>query len=390
MMAPYEAMIAPYRFAELRALGRVTLRPREVNWKNVGDNYSDGLHIPVAHPGLTRLFGKSYGIEAEPHVDRMWGDLQDSESANWSERAYQRLLPPVPHLPEDKQRHWFYFKLWPSVAFDIYPDQVDFMQWLPTGPTSCIIREISYVLPDERREMKAARYLNWRINRQVNAEDTALITRVQEGMASRSFLNGAAVRQGSVPETFLQAHPRDHPRSAQRTTPCPGLEPYMTQKYDAVIIGAGHNGLVCAFYLAQAGLKVRIVERRDVVGGAAVTEEFHPGFRNSVASYTVSLLQPKVIADMKLADHGYRVIERPISNFLPQEDGGYLKLGGGLERTQAEFARFSKHDADILPEYYDSLEVVADVLRDLAMKSPPNVGDGLKTLIDGALQGRKL
>ncbi|MFM2411444.1 MAG: hypothetical protein RL481_2272 [Pseudomonadota bacterium] len=164
----------------------------------------------------------------------------------------------------------------------------------------------------------------------------------------------------------------------------------MTQKYDAVIIGAGHNGLVCAFYLARAGLKVRIVERRDVVGGAAVTEEFHPGFRNSVASYTVSLLQPKVIADMKLAEHGYRVIERPISNFFPQEDGGYLKLGGGLERTQAEFARFSKHDAAILPEYYDSLEVVADVLRDLAMKSPPNIGDGVKSLIDGALQGRKL
>ena len=164
----------------------------------------------------------------------------------------------------------------------------------------------------------------------------------------------------------------------------------MTKKYDALIIGGGHNGLVCAFYLAKAGLKVRIVERRNVVGGAAVTEEFHPGFRNSVASYTVSLLQPKVIADMKLADHGYRVIERPISNFLPQEDGGYLKLGGGLERTQAEFARFSKHDAAVLPEYYDSLEVVADVLRDLAMKSPPNVGDGVKTLIDGALQGRKL
>ncbi len=164
----------------------------------------------------------------------------------------------------------------------------------------------------------------------------------------------------------------------------------MNQKYDAVIIGAGHNGLVCAFYLARAGYKVRIVERRDVVGGAAVTEEFHPGFRNSVASYTVSLLQPKVIADMKLHDHGYRVIERPISNFLPQEDGGYLKLGGGLERTQKEFARFSERDARALPEYYDMLEGVADVLRDLALKAPPNVGDGIKTLIDGALQGRGL
>lgn len=164
----------------------------------------------------------------------------------------------------------------------------------------------------------------------------------------------------------------------------------MTKQYDAIIIGAGHNGLVCAFYLARAGLKVRIVEARDVVGGAAVTEEFAPGFRNSVASYTVSLLQPKVIADMKLADHGYRVIERPISNFLPQEDGGYLKLGGGLERTQKEFARFSAHDAARLPEYYDMLEGVADVLRDLALKSPPNVGDGFKTLIDAARQGRGL
>jgi len=161
----------------------------------------------------------------------------------------------------------------------------------------------------------------------------------------------------------------------------------MTAQYDAVIIGAGHNGLVCAFYLAKAGLKVRMVERRDVVGGAAVTEEFYPGFRNSVASYTVSLLQPKVIADMKLHDHGYRVIERPISNFLPQEYGGYLKLGGGLERTQAEFRKFSHADAEALPAYYDALEGVAEVLRDLALKSPPNVGEGLRTLMAGASQG---
>jgi phytoene dehydrogenase-like protein len=164
----------------------------------------------------------------------------------------------------------------------------------------------------------------------------------------------------------------------------------VTPKYDAIIIGAGHNGLVCAFYLARAGLKVRIVERRNIVGGAAVTEEFHPGFRNSVASYTVSLLQPKVIADMRLVDHGYKVIERPISNFLPQADGGYLKLGGGLERTQAEFRKFSAADAAILPAYYDALDGVADVLRDLALQSPPNIGDGFRTLIDGALQGRGL
>lgn len=190
MMVPYAATIAPYRFEDLHAQGRVTLRPREVNWKNIGDNYSDGLHINVAHPGLTRLFGKSYGVEATAHVDRMWGDLIDRASDNWSERMYQRLLPPVPYLPEEAQRHWLYFKLWPNVAFDIYPDQIDFMQWLPVSPTESLIREISYVLPDDRREMRAARYLNWRINRQVNAEDTVLITRVQQGMASRSFTAG--------------------------------------------------------------------------------------------------------------------------------------------------------------------------------------------------------
>ncbi len=164
----------------------------------------------------------------------------------------------------------------------------------------------------------------------------------------------------------------------------------MSKPYDALIIGGGHNGLTCAFYLAKRGLKVRVLERREVVGGAAVTEEFHPGFRNSVASYTVSLLNPKVIADMKLAERGLRIIERPISNFLPQEDGGYLKLGGGLERTQEEFRKFSAKDAEALPAYYDMLDVVADVLRDLAMQTPPDVTGGLAALIAAASQGRKL
>ena len=190
MMAPYEQLIAPYRLDELRALGRMTLRPRAVNWKNIADNYSDGLHIVVAHPGLTRLFGHSYGVEAAEHVDRMWGLIAEQPSAKLSERMYQRALPRVEYLPEDAQRQWLYFKLWPNVAFDIYPDQVDFMQFLPVSPTSTMIREINYAIPDERREMKAARYLNWRINRQVNAEDTALITRVQQGMMSSSFTSG--------------------------------------------------------------------------------------------------------------------------------------------------------------------------------------------------------
>lgn len=190
MMAPYDHELEPYRFEDLQPFGRVTLRPRTVNWKNISDNYSDGLHIPVAHPGLTRLFDKGYGVEAQTWVDKMWGQLVDEPSINASERLYQALLPDVPHLPPERKRLWTYFKLWPNFAFDIYPDQVDFMQFIPISPTRTLIREIAYALPDDRREMKAARYLNWRINRQVNAEDTELVARVQEGMASRSFTAG--------------------------------------------------------------------------------------------------------------------------------------------------------------------------------------------------------
>ena len=158
------------------------------------------------------------------------------------------------------------------------------------------------------------------------------------------------------------------------------------ERYDALIVGGGHNGLVCAFYLARAGLKVRVLERREIVGGAAVTEEFAPGFRNSTASYTVSLLQPRIIADMGLHARGLRIVERPLANFLPFEDD-YLKLGGGSARTQAEFARFNAADAAAYPAYDAALGRVAQVLRDLALKTPPNAGGGLAALVAGARQG---
>lgn len=151
----------------------------------------------------------------------------------------------------------------------------------------------------------------------------------------------------------------------------------MARAETALIIGGGHNGLVCAYYLARAGFKVSVLERRGVVGGAAVTEEFHPGFRNSIASYTVSLLNPQIIADMGLHARGLRIIERPISNFLPTEDGRYLKVGGGLAATQAEVGKFSAKDAAALPAYYAMLDEIADVLRDMAIQTPPNGPDGI-------------
>ncbi|WP_309643827.1 NAD(P)/FAD-dependent oxidoreductase [Phenylobacterium sp.] len=166
----------------------------------------------------------------------------------------------------------------------------------------------------------------------------------------------------------------------------------MASERDILIVGGGHNGLVCAAYLAAAGLKVTVLERRDVVGGAAVTEEFHPGFRNSVASYTVSLLNPKVIADLELHRHGLKIVERKVSNFLPVP-GGYLATGEG--RTKSEVAKFSQRDADRLDAYGDRLEAIADVLRDLVLQTPPNLVEGglaqaIPELLKSASLGRKL
>src|ERR1700748_1452784 len=134
---------------------------------------------------------------------------------------------------------------------------------------------------------------------------------------------------------------------------------------DVVIIGAGQNGLPCARYLAGAGLRVKVIERRKVVGGAAVTEEFHPGFRNSVAAYTVSLLNPQVISDLKLAEHGLRIVERRAQNFLPTPDGSYLLTGEG--RTHQSVAKLSERDALKIDAFTRELEEIADVLRALVL-----------------------
>jgi phytoene dehydrogenase-like protein len=162
---------------------------------------------------------------------------------------------------------------------------------------------------------------------------------------------------------------------------------------DAVIVGGGHNGLVCAAYLAAAGLKVTVLERRNVVGGAAVTEEFHPGFRNSVAAYTVSLLNPKVIRDLDLPRHGLRIVERKLANFLPLDETSYLKVGA--DHTAEEVAKFSARDAGRLGAYGARLDVIADVLRDLVLETPPNVTagswlDALPELLRSARLGKRI
>jgi phytoene dehydrogenase-like protein len=152
------------------------------------------------------------------------------------------------------------------------------------------------------------------------------------------------------------------------------------ETFDAVIIGGGHNGLACACYLAAGGLSVKVLERRGVVGGAAVTEEFHPGFRNSTASYTVSLLNPKVIRDLKLANHGLRILERPMSNLLPLPNGDALRVPTGDEEFRREVTRFSRRDAERLPEFMAMVHRVADQIRGLVLQTPPSPDGGVTDL----------
>lgn len=164
-------------------------------------------------------------------------------------------------------------------------------------------------------------------------------------------------------------------------------------RYDALIIGGGHNGLVCAFYLARAGRRVCVLEAHHTPGGAAVTEEFHPGYRNSVASYTVGLLAPEVIEDMALHAQGLEIRLRPAANFLPATDGRSLLLHNDLDASCEEIARHSPADAEHYPIYLRELGEIAVALGELARRAPPDpcggVGDGLALLRD-ALRLRRL
>jgi phytoene dehydrogenase-like protein len=147
----------------------------------------------------------------------------------------------------------------------------------------------------------------------------------------------------------------------------------METRYDAIVIGAGHNGLVTACYLARAGKKVLVLERRPVVGGACVTEEVFPGFKVSTAAYVNSLFRPEIVRDLKLHDHGFALLERNPSSFSPFPDGRYLFLSGDKEANRREISKFSARDAENYPKYEAMLERVADVIEPTLTQRPPNL-----------------
>ncbi len=192
MMAPYAAELAPYRLADMMPEHPgIWTDTTDADWKTVMDNYLEGYHIPVGHPGLQRMFGGSYEVEVKDHgVARATSTLRPTPSSVWSERAYQRLLPETGHLPEALRRAWNYYSLFPNTAFSVLPHSVSFFQVLPLGPGRVMVRGAAYSLPDARPAMRAARWLGGRINHRVYLEDDRLVRSVQGGLNSTTYRGG--------------------------------------------------------------------------------------------------------------------------------------------------------------------------------------------------------
>jgi len=182
----------PYRFEDMVPLSPISQETWNVDWKITMDNYLESYHVPIGHPGLYRMFTPDYEDQASvPGVARGISWLREQDSPRWAEGMYQRMVgKTVTHLPEDQRRSWRFYSALPNLGIDVFPDQMDFFQVLPSGPGKCIVRGGLFGLPDDRREMRALRYLSSRINTQVNNEDKWLCARVQRGLASGSYKPG--------------------------------------------------------------------------------------------------------------------------------------------------------------------------------------------------------
>ncbi|MGF1610320.1 MAG: SRPBCC family protein [Kiloniellales bacterium] len=202
IMAPLAAELAPYRFEELQPYERLWQRELAADWKIVWDNYLESYHFTTSHPGLYDLIGADTAIvPLDGGLTRLSNPIRDKPARHWSARAYQRLLPEVEHLPPALRRRWSVFPQFPGVSFGVYPDRVDYLQILPLGPGRTLLRSHSYALPDDRRAMRAARYLGLRLVDRVQAEDEALILSVQRGL--RSAVHGSGLL--SEQEVMLRA-----------------------------------------------------------------------------------------------------------------------------------------------------------------------------------------
>lgn len=191
-LEPVREPLSHYRIDQMQPIGPHTETPIAADWKIAVENNSEAYHVPIGHPGLQRLYGSTYRLEILGNGTST-GDgtlLAPNPRSSWSERHYLKLLPQNSQLPQEFQRSWRYYSTFPNLAFDIYPDQIDYFQILPIAPGRSLSRSHAYALPDNRREMRAARWLNQRINSQVGKEDVGLVEGTQAGLASLGYGKG--------------------------------------------------------------------------------------------------------------------------------------------------------------------------------------------------------
>ena len=190
--APYEAELAPYRFADMERISKEYDDPIDADWKNNWDNYLEDYHFPTGHPGLFGLMSMDYAREPDDagRIVKLHHALRDKPKGGWSCERYARLLPEQTHLPEDQRRSWRYYVAYPSFAFDVYPESMDFFHIMPIAPGRSRLRFVSYGLPNASREIRACRYLSERINGQVHLEDCELVASVQKGLESSAYDRG--------------------------------------------------------------------------------------------------------------------------------------------------------------------------------------------------------
>jgi phenylpropionate dioxygenase-like ring-hydroxylating dioxygenase large terminal subunit len=222
-LAPLAPELALYRPQDMQPIERPASRDIEVNWKTGTDNYVDALHVRVAHPGLNALLNRSYGFEPiADGVQRLYGRVEEITGDSVEARRYHAVLPDVAHLPATHKRLWLYFMLWPNVAFNLYPDLIETMHFVPVTATRTWIRFGTYALPDARPAMQEARALNVRLNVDVGREDTDLITRVQAGMQSRAWRQGPLGRNETCLRAFAARLRRELPVCLEPEPPSPG------------------------------------------------------------------------------------------------------------------------------------------------------------------------
>jgi len=223
MLKPIAQKVAPYQLENVLPVSPEFRETRQVNWKVVHDIDNEGYHVPVGHPSLHQLFGREYEDLIEDGVPCSYGAIQDKPGRLWSVASYQKLLPRYDHLPEENQRLWFYFTLFPNLAFGLYPDCIEFYMTLPESAGETLYISRSFALPDERREARAARYLNMRINRQTSFEDESFVNWVQEGMRSSAFPEGTLSSTEWGVSAFHQKIQKELPVGRLQQEPAAGM-----------------------------------------------------------------------------------------------------------------------------------------------------------------------